>query len=407
MIYKHTKHLHKQLLINIIFSILNLVLFIKADVIYEGLFFIPLLSIVYCFVLVVKERKLFDTKRPKLRFALLIISMIFTSISVLLFVNDDSMSLLEVSSVLCLLTTYINLVITLIKVIVVRSYENKQLYKEKQVDELDGIEPEKIIDKKSYPLGYVSKKDYLVSSIVIITVTLVIIIPTFIFAFANESVDLKKLLGGLGVYLVAFASIAIIRQKLANKPLIEFENDFDYEKLEKRVNKIISDSKVHYETRNYYKIILANYAGFFDLEKRKEILKYIDEPRHQMYKFMYDQVLALEFIDDNEKILEIYGNMKKDPLYQTKTIQRIIDKYIRQIKVSCGMINVSNIDNEFKETRQTKLAKYNNLVIKLKYYYYRNDIANNQDIRNQIDELTKSIPVSNPRSERVERFTLK
>lgn len=402
----YTKHLEKQMLLSLLFSIINLVFFIKSDVIFEWLFFVPLITVVYLFILVLKERKLFDVKKSKVRFVFLIIAIVFILISIILFINDSNRTLLEVSSVLCLLTTYFNMIITLIKTIVIRFRENKKQYAALQVDELDGVEPTIVVDKKTYPIGYISKKDYLITVTIIIVLTFAILIYTLVSAFSNDDVNLGNLIAGLVMFMLEYVLVAICRQKIVNKPLIEFENDFNFEKLEEKANEIINNPKINFETRNYYKIILANYAGFFDLEKRKELLMNISAPKNPMYKLIYDQVLSLEFIDDDEKIIEIYENMLKEPLYQAKNFQKIINKYIHQTKISCGMIDVANIDNEFKEVRQTKLAKHNNLMIKLKYYYYKNDIENNKDVRNQIDELNKFIPESKHRSERVERFTL-
>ena len=66
--------------------------------------------------------------------------------------------------------------------------------------------------------------------------------------------------------------------------------------LEENLNKVINNPKVHDETTNYYKLLLANYVGIFSLDKRKEILDDMFIPSYPMYRVNYFAVKALEFV---------------------------------------------------------------------------------------------------------------
>lgn len=386
----HSKYISKQMIVTLIMFIVNIILFNNSSVLFDFLCIIPVASLVFQLILTIKERKKFDIKKPKIRHIFIILYIIFTVLS--LIVVGEEGTLVNIAAACGTVFSWFNLFALIISFLIVNVYERKRLSNKHIIDELDPIDGNAKIKKKqkTYPLGYISKKDYLLTTFSLI-LSNVILCVIFLVLSPDEFGGFEILFLFVSLFVAMFV-IMIARTKKINKPLREFENTFEYEPLEKELLKVTKNDKVHIETINYYKILLANYVGVFSLEKRNEILSDVFIPSHPQYRLMYFMIKALEFADDKDKTIESYEKLKLDPELKSKSIIKQLDSYIYRTKVIYGEINVDDFDKKFPLRFNTNLAKIGHLKDKLKFYYYRNDINNANRIIEELKELIETIP---------------
>ena len=267
MYNSHSKYIGKQVFLSIIFLVINVLIFYYGYYWYDLFSIIPLGTLVAQLVFVFIERKKFDYKKPVLRQILLILGLIVTISGVaLLEGNLIDESRVSLAGALASGVTYSHLVLSLLSLLFVRVYEVKRLSKRNQVDELDPIDGTslKVTKGKTFGIGYISKKDFAITLTCLIIS--IVIFTGLIFSFIpNETGGLEIFLTFIG-FVFVYLMILFVRVKILNKPLREFEDTFDYPKLEEELFKVVNNPKVHDETRNYYKLLLANYVGLFSLE---------------------------------------------------------------------------------------------------------------------------------------------
>ena len=136
----HSKRISIQALLSLIFYFINIPFLEYIDVLPEFLFIIPIAEIIFFLVLVIKERKEFETKKPKFRLVILIISLVFLALSLLLLKDDPEYSLLEISASIVIFLMYSNMIINFISAIIVYKFEQEVYKQSQQIDELDGVE---------------------------------------------------------------------------------------------------------------------------------------------------------------------------------------------------------------------------------------------------------------------------
>lgn len=389
----HSKYIGKQLGFSILFLFINVLIFYYGYFWHEIFCIIPLSTIVVQLVLVFKERKKFDYKKPIFRQILLILELI-VAIFALVSLEGDIVDESRVTLVAAISASasYTNLILALLSFAFVRAYEVKKLSKRNQVDELDPKDGTSlnIQNVKKLGLGYISKKDFGITLCSHILAPLIMIAVSFL---SFDDMDILEIIISFICLFIVYFMILLIRVKIISKPLRKFEDTFDYPKLEETLNKVINNPKVHDETINYYKLLLANYIGVFSLEKRKEILKDVFVPSFPAYRLNYFMVESLEFVDDKEKLYECYQKMKDDPALKAKSQQRQIDKMIRQAKIIFGDLETKNFDADFPIVYNSKLMHINNKVAKLRYYYYRNDMDNVKIMAEDINKFIADIPL--------------
>ena len=393
MYNQHSKFINKQILYSLIVLVINGLLF------YFGFdwpsFFsvIPLLSNLYYLILLFKERKFFDTYKPKFRIVIFIVYYFILVLGVLGVYEIEEYTYLSICSVLGMSIAYLCLLMSLLASGYVKRKEFKSLSRNQQIDELDpidGREIKTIRKSKTFGIGYVSRLDSGLTLVLLIGLMILGVVVMLIMGQDNLLLSIVLL------FLYVFSMwviVLLIRSKIIGKPLREFENNYDYHKLEEYCNKVINNPNVHIETANYYKIILANYVGIFSMDKREEILKDIFEPSFPLYRFYYLLVDSFKYLDDKDKLIETYENIKKDLLLQSKNLQRQIDSQIYQAKVIFGEIEVEDVYKAIPLVGKTKLAIINQKTSLLRYYYYRNDKENVNKMFNEIEEITKDIPL--------------
>ncbi len=398
----HSKRISIQALLSLIFFFINIPFLEYIDVLPEFLFIIPIAEIIFFLVLVIKERKEFETKRPKFRLVFLIISLVFLALSLLLLKDDPEYSLLEISASIVIFLMYSNMIINFISAIIVYKFEQEVYKQSQQIDELDGVEIKNNV--KTMPLGYVSKKDHTVTTIVLLSTTFLL---TVLFIVLNDGKGMQVFTGllfFLSLFIVFFV-MGLVRVKIISKPFRDFENDFNIKVFEEKLNKIIQNEKVNLETRNYYKLVLANYIGIFSTVERKKLLDEVFIPNHAEYKLVYYQIITLD-LETKEEVYEVHQKAKEDPTFKSKLLQKRIDSLLTFNKKIFGDIKIENIDKAFPQVGNTKLSKINVYVSKLKYYYYQNDVEKNHNIKKELDIYLESIPVFPKNYARIEKFTL-
>ena len=405
MYNSHSKYIGKQIGISILCLVINVLIFYYCYF-WDDLFcVIPFVTLIVQLVFVFKERKKFDYKKPILRQILLILGLVVAALGVsLLDGNPVDESRVSLAGALCAGVTYSHLLLSLLSIAIVRVYEVKRLSKRNQVDELDPVDGTKstIQHGKKLGIGYTSKKDFSLT-ITCLIASIVIFITLMIMFMPNETGVIEIVFAFFGfvfVYLIVF----LVRIKFVNKPVREFEDTFDYPKLEKELFKVVNNPIVHDETRNYYKLLLANYIGLFSLEKRKEILDDMFVPSYPAYRLNYFMVQALEFNDDKEKLYECYQEMKNDPQLQLKNFQKLIDKLIRQAKIIFGDLETKNFDADFPIVYNSKLMHLNNKIAKLRYYYYRNDFDNVKLMADEINKFIEGIPLYPKENLKIDKY---
>ena len=405
MYNSHSKYIGKQVFLSIIFLVINVLIFYFGYYWYDLFCIIPIATVVTQLVFVFKERKKFDYKKPVLRQILLILDLVFVIFGVVLLegsIIDESR--VSLAGALAAGVTYSHLVLSLISFLIVRIYEVKRLSKRNQVDELDPIDGTslKVSKGKTFGIGYISKKDFAITLTCLI-ISIVIFVGLIFSFIPNETGGLEIFLSFVGFAFV-YLMILFVRVKILNKPFREFEDTFDYPKLEENLNKVINNPKVHDETTNYYKLLLANYVGIFSLDKRKEILNDMFVPSYPMYRVYYFAVKALEFVDDKEKLYECYQEMKNDPQLQAKNLQKQIDKMIKQAKIIFGDLETKNFDADFPIIYNSKLMHINHKVAKLRYYYYRNDFDNVNLMKEEFKKFIADIPLYPKENLKIDKY---
>jgi len=407
MYNQHSKFINKQILYSLIVLVINGLLFCFSFDWPSFLSAIPLLSNLYYLILLFKERKLFDTYKPKFRIVIFIVYYFILVLGVLGVYEIEEYTYLSICSVLGVSIAYLCLLMSLLASGYVKRKELKSLSRNQQIDELDpidGREIKTIRKSKTFGIGYVSRLDSGLTLVLLIG--LIIIGAVVMSIMGQDNLLLSIVLFFLYVFSI-WVLVLLIRSKIIGKPLREFENNYDYAKLEEYCNKVINNPNVHIETANYYKIILANYVGIFSIDKREEILKDIFEPSFPLYRFFYYLLVdSFKYLDDKEKLLETYEKIKKDALLQSKNLQRQIDSQIYQAKVIFGEIEVEDVYKAIPLVGKTKLAIINQKTSLLRYYYYRNDKENVNKMFNEIKEITKDIPLYPKEDIRLNKYKL-
>ena len=400
----HSKYIGKQILLSFIFCAVDFLLFAFCSQWHSIFCLIPLIGLIFLLILLVRERKKFETKRPVLRIVFLIINLIILLLAISLSKDIENETVVSISSAVGLCLTYEHLIVSFISWIIVKVNENKNLEKQNQTDELDPINSEEKVNVvvKKLPLGYISKKDrnrFVLSTLLVILISIIV---TVLF----QLIGVNSIIVTFVVLFIGIIVLVIIRAIRMEQPLINFENDFDIEKFQNYCLEIVNNPIVHNETRNYYNILLANYVGFFSLDKRKEILDKVFVPSFPGYKINYYLVDSLQYNDDKDKIYKYFEDLKNEEELKSKKYQKIINKILRQHKIVFGDLGMENFEKDFPIARKTKLVYLNNKILKLKCYFYRNDVENVNNMIKEIEEFLNTIPNYPKNDDKITKYKL-
>ena len=362
---KHLNKLNKIMLLSFLFSFINYFILFVEEYMPKAVVLISIVMIAYILILTLNENKEFDEFKPKFRIALLIITLVIVVLGST-YASDSIEYLAGSMGLLTAIFLGLNGIFCLSTNAKLTTKINESNKKDVVKNVLDGEVTSPVNKKKYLPVGYTSKKGYVIFFAITFIVTIICI---FMVSVLSQSGNMLLTFGAVIILFIFYFFGIIIRNKLINKPIIDFENDFDYKKLEEYYTKAINDDKVHPETVNYSKLILANYIGLFSNEERKQKMLEVYEPVTPGFKMFYMIVKELDNIDDKEYYLKTLENLKEDESLQLKVFQKQITTYIHKMRCIYGEENVEDFDKAFPVVRKTKMAIILNQLDKAKYYF--------------------------------------
>lgn len=203
--------------------------------------------------------------------------------------------------------------------------------------------------KKYYNVGIISKKESTFFKVLLVIYVCCIAIATFFsFHYKNALILIFTLLIFLFLYIFFFA------RKVKNNEQIfmDFMNDLDYEKLEKNILKILSNDKIHPETKNYYLMRLVILSPGYNKEKYLEYGNQVKIPKNKAYQVNYDLLsfsndMSLEELDNlyafvsnkYKKNKRIYKAIQKEYKIQKAVMLGTSEEPIDQLLQSVGKTN--------------------------------------------------------------------
>ncbi len=223
----------------------------------------------------------------------------------------------------------------------------------------------KVSGKKTLPIGYFSKKDYvtfiflflttiLTVSLVVIFYKNIILLITFLTLFIGDIFGF--------IFYAKKSKLRILLEKI-NK-------DLSFESFLKYINELENSKDIlHFETYNFLKIIKANYYFTYDVDEGLKIFETCLEPTFTNYKNFYDVVLIEYYINKNDSL-----NAKKafENNSNNKAIKNSNFPYV--FIAIFSELEIPNIEIIFPLNNKLKINDCINLNTLMLYYYKRNNL---------------------------------
>lgn len=232
---------------------------------------------------------------------------------------------------------------------------------------------DKTIDKKTLPMGVLNNKQYKRNNCIVIIPTIIALVIIFLLSLIIDFIDV--ILYTVVIYILLISILTIISNKIENNKLIIFENDLDYQKMEKQYQELLSNN-LHEETKNYLYSILYIYESLFDKEKSQEIYSKLKKPTNNIYLLQYFRIYLYN-IKDDEKWEKEFNLIKYEKAFKNKIYQNYLNNLKLQHdalykgKISYPIDKIFPINNS-----KTKLNKALNLYFISQYYKKINDENN-------------------------------
>ena len=232
---------------------------------------------------------------------------------------------------------------------------------------------DKLLTEKTLPLGIYNdkqnKRNNMIATIPAIIGLLAVCLLSLVFNYLD--VILYVMIIDI---LLTIILTAISNKKETNK-LITFENDLDYQKMEKQYQELLSNN-LHEETKNYLYSILYIYESLFDKEKGQEIYSKLNKPTNNIYLLQYYRIYLYN-IKDNETWEKEFNLIKYEKAFKNKIYQN----YLNNLKAQHDSLYKGKLSSPIDvlfpiNNSKTKLDKALNLYFITQYYKKINDEIN-------------------------------
>lgn len=197
-----------------------------------------------------------------------------------------------------------------------------------------------------------------------------ILLAVVFYKFISFSVILISIILYL---LIVFILLVIVSKKELDK-IIQYENDFDYEKMHQYFDYLFSNN-LHPETKNYLISIKYIYESFIDNELAESLYKSLEKPKNTGYLFQYYSI-KLRRIDNEEDFKREFSLMKNDAYFSKKNYQTAFEVLYDRQMTQFGKLR-KTLDQVLPlKNNQTKLEYAWNLYYRAMYYKAINDQDN-------------------------------
>lgn len=236
-------------------------------------------------------------------------------------------------------------------------------------------------NKKYYLVGSTNKKDSILFRLYFfIYIILIALSVVLAFELKNALVCILPIIVLFSLYVLFFA----IKVKKDEQYFLDFMNDLDYEKLERNVLNLLSNEKIHPETKNYYLMRLVTFSPSYSKEKYLEYGNQVKCPKNKSYQINYNLLsfsnnMTLEELDQLYQFLskkykknrQVYKAIQLEYKIQKAVMLGTSEEPIDQLLQSVGKTN-------YQRAVKTYLYAfyYANAHDKEKFQKYYNDFMN-------------------------------
>lgn len=330
-------------LIEAILSLISLALVATCYIFEIGIlrYFIPfiLVLVIICYFI---ERFKFKLKVLN-RYFISFIYLFLITLGYICDLKEDYEEILIIITFIFSLIFYAMSLSFLLKKSVVKTSKKQDIYK----------------GKGYYLIGFINGYSLFVF---ILIVFLTVIIVSILIAFYNKWYIVLIFFIILIAEIMAYAYIHFKRMYNCFNKYIK---TLDYETLERRVDDILNNPKIHPETKNYYNMMMFSCSILYDLDKAAEYYNSIFIPFNNEYKKTYDKIrinYLLDFESLNEEVNK-YGLTKPNK-------KDFKDSYILLLQMRAYFFgkSTSNIDKLAPLDVKYPYARAFNMYIQIFYY---------------------------------------
>lgn len=191
--------------------------------------------------------------------------------------------------------------------------------------------------KKYYPVGFIEKKDVILSRIFLVIYCLTIGLATY---FGLQLKNILFFVLPTIICIILYFLFLVTRVKKNEQCYFEFMNDLNFEKLEQSILEILNDEKVHPETKNYYLMRLVMFSPCYSKEKYLEYGNQVKIPTNKTYRINYD-LLAFSNNLSLEELNQLYEFLSQKYKKNKRIYKLIQQEYKIQKAAMLGTSEVS------------------------------------------------------------------
>lgn len=236
---------------------------------------------------------------------------------------------------------------------------------------------EKKNSKKTFSIGITCKKWHQINIIYIISISILTVSQIALYIYFKKSIIL---LLAISLIILSFFIFIIFKAKADQKPLTNYSNSLDFEKLEKEINVIIDNPRVHFETKNYYLILLCATSLAVDYQKFKEYLELVKKPTFKSYEFSYDGLFLHCFLE-KEEFINAYNSLY-EKYKDNRTAIKAINNFYKQWKI----VILNELDDDINKIcpldTKSILMTATNTYIQAMYFLNNNNIEKGIELAN-------------------------
>lgn len=231
--------------------------------------------------------------------------------------------------------------------------------------------------KKTFSIGIISRKWHRINLIYIVTI---ITTTSLVIAFFILTKNILIMLLGFLLIVLSFFIFVIFKTIADQKPLTKYANTLNYQELEKEINEINDNPRVHFETKNYYLMLLCAYSLAVDYQKYNIYFELIKKPTFKAYELTYDGLFLHCFLD-KEDFVNVYNSLC-DKYKNNRNALKVINNFYKQWKI----VILNQLDDDINKicplNNKLPLISATNTYIQAMYYLNNNDTENGLKLAN-------------------------